>query len=496
MIMKSIRKVTMVIVSVIAIFSIMGWAQQIRVLRIYSGGEMIQQHKISDIDYVEIQDIDEEIGFINGYEYVDLGLPSGIKWATCNIGASSPEEYGNYYSWGETTTKTVYNGNNCTTSGKILGDISGNEEYDVARTQLGGEWRLPTDTEMIELLDECIWTWTTLNGKEGYLVTGPNKNQIFLPAAGYMASDLLRYDTNIGRYWSSSYKDLSSSYFLSLSKDEYVMEDIERYIGASVRAVYGTKLPENYLRYSLRGEPVGGPGGPSGFDNQLVLNGWQMWDCPFEYNESESLYSWDDRFWESNVGLSAGEIETLKAQYSPVNITEEWPSLVRLEKYPAAMDEDGKPYEKIGVTIRWDNFELSKRWYVYPIKNLEKGLYKFSCKVGELGNRSDDRTLENNHYVKINGLRVTMQKKVGPEFLSYDLNPEVSDAAKQAGVPVKFQSSIIQIEDGGNESPVMHKWSAQLGNPTDGDVYICFQGSSTWFFMGEMSLVRIGDYPE
>ena len=72
---------------------------------------------------------------INGHEYVDLGLPSGLKWATCNVGANTPEEYGNYYAWGEIVPKTDYSDENCATLGKQLGDISGNASYDAS--QLG-----------------------------------------------------------------------------------------------------------------------------------------------------------------------------------------------------------------------------------------------------------------------------------------------------------------------------------------------------------------------
>ncbi len=122
---------------------------------------------------------------INGYDWVDLGLPSGLKWATCNVGATTPEGYGNFYAWGETTTKASYVQSNSTTYGQQISDFSGNATYDAARANWSSTWRMPTKTEMEELVNNCTWTWTTQNGVNGYRVTGPNGNSIFLPAAGY-----------------------------------------------------------------------------------------------------------------------------------------------------------------------------------------------------------------------------------------------------------------------------------------------------------------------
>ncbi len=142
---------------------------------------------------------------INGHESVDLGLPSGLKWATCNVGASSPEGYGDYYAWGETSTKSNYNSSTSTTYGKQMSSIAGNAQYDVARKKWGSPWRLPTEAEFQELIDNCTWEWTTQNGVNGYKVTSKkNGNSIFLPAAGE------RYDTSSydqgseGNYWSAT----------------------------------------------------------------------------------------------------------------------------------------------------------------------------------------------------------------------------------------------------------------------------------------------------
>ena len=157
---------------------------------------------------------------VQTHQAIDLGLPSGTKWASCNIGANKPEEYGDYFSWGETTTKKEYTKNNYLyyKNGKYLNigaDISGTQ-YDVARAKWGGKWRIPTKDEVEELVDNCKYEWTTLNGVKGGKFTGPNGNSIFFPAAGYRWGGDLYYAGEYGNYWSSTqnpdYSD--SAYFL------------------------------------------------------------------------------------------------------------------------------------------------------------------------------------------------------------------------------------------------------------------------------------------
>ena len=146
-------------------------------------------------------------GTLNGHDWVDLGLPSGLKWATCNVGASSPEGYGNYYAWGETSTKSSYTEGNSTTFGKYMSDIGGNDTYDVARKLWGGTWRLPTDAEFKELVDEdnCTWEWTTQSGVNGCRVTSKiNGASIFLPATGGRSGTSLFNAGSEGSYWSST----------------------------------------------------------------------------------------------------------------------------------------------------------------------------------------------------------------------------------------------------------------------------------------------------
>lgn len=180
-------------------------------------------------------------GSIQGHEYVDLGLPSGLKWATCNVGANSPEEYGDYYAWGETKTKEKYTEKNCATLDVDMDDISGKSRYDVARKKWGESWRMPTYTEMNELRYHCTWEWTTQNNVEGYKVTGPNGNSIFLPAAGYREGSSLEYAGEEGYYWNSS--PYSSDTFYSggslqfCSSSHSVNLNYDRIFGFTVRPI-------------------------------------------------------------------------------------------------------------------------------------------------------------------------------------------------------------------------------------------------------------------
>lgn len=157
-------------------------------------------------------------GKINGHEWVDLGL--SVKWATCNVGASSPSEYGGYYAWGETEEKTAYSWDTYKWGGKYWYKVAKYCTYsengivdnkkkldledDVAHVKWGRDWRMPTFNEIYELLECCTWYRTTQNGVNGYKITGPNGNTIFLPAAGYRYRSNLYEDGADGCYWSAS----------------------------------------------------------------------------------------------------------------------------------------------------------------------------------------------------------------------------------------------------------------------------------------------------
>ena len=167
--------------------------------------EMIEnEYEVETVGELETLSDDIEIKDIVEHGYIDLGL--SVKWATCNIGAETPEEYGDYFAWGETRTKTEYTSGNSTTYNQDIGDFSGNALYDAATANWGGDWRMPTDSEMQELLNNCDWFWTQQGDVNGYKITGPNGNSIFLPATGrhgVSAEDVGEY----GYYWTSTPSD-------------------------------------------------------------------------------------------------------------------------------------------------------------------------------------------------------------------------------------------------------------------------------------------------
>ncbi len=195
-------------------------------------------------------------GTENGHNYVDLGLPSGLKWATCNVGASSSEEYGDYYAWGETTTKSEYTVDNSLTyglsdyelqsKGYIDGEGNLTAQYDAATANWSGNWRMPTKSEMQELIDNCTWEWMTQNGILGHKVEGPNGNNIFLPAAGYCDMSMLCDDGNIGDYWSSTPNEYNDyyAYPLYFNNSNQSMGFSSQSYGLSIRPVFGGDFEE------------------------------------------------------------------------------------------------------------------------------------------------------------------------------------------------------------------------------------------------------------
>ena len=223
------------------------------------------QFTIADVDSISFTAPATGTGTANGHEWVDLGLPSGLKWATCNVGATKPEEYGDYFAWGETEPNTTYDWNTykwatatwdatyeswqletltkyCTSGeyGTVDNKTVLDLEDDAARANWGGAWRMPTDAEWTELRENCTWTWTTKNGVNGYEVKSKtNGNSIFLPAAGYCGNNGLDNAGNYGNYWSSSlYSDGPYYAWDVVFYSDYVLRDFNaRFYGRSVRPV-------------------------------------------------------------------------------------------------------------------------------------------------------------------------------------------------------------------------------------------------------------------
>ena len=192
----------------------------------------------------------------NGHEYVDLGL--SVKWGTCNVGASKPEEYGNHYAWGETETKSDYSWDTykwsknhyltkyCKWSESGYEGFTDNRstlepEDDAAHVVWGGDWRMPTSEEIEELITECTWTWTKIDDIKGYRITsnkpGYTDRSIFLPAAGYYEDTELKNQNENGHYLSSSMTNLTDSRIISFWSTNFGSAFGNRLSGQSVRPV-------------------------------------------------------------------------------------------------------------------------------------------------------------------------------------------------------------------------------------------------------------------
>ena len=206
----------------------------------------------------------------SGTEWVDLGLPSGVLWASCNVGASNPEDYGDYFAWAETTPKVDYNwgtyrychsGNSSELTKYCNSSYSGYNNYtdtltvlepcdDAATAYLGDGARTPTYYEWKELYDNCTTVWTTLNDVYGYRITGPNNNSIFLPAADIHRTPTDFNGNSLGCYWSSTLgldldcginNLLSYAWVFAFRESGYYDSRSLRYYGMPVRAVRSAK---------------------------------------------------------------------------------------------------------------------------------------------------------------------------------------------------------------------------------------------------------------
>ena len=230
---------------------------------ILSGSGNLTAADVNKDGEINIADVNAIIDLILGggahqdnHEYVDLGLPSGTLWATCNVGANSPEQYGDYFAWGETAPKEVYTWETykwCNGTWDSLtkynfqnyyGTVDNKNELepadDAAQANWGLSWQMPTKAQQDELHEHCNWQWTTMNGVNGYLGTGPSGKTLFLPAAGYKDGTRIVSEGEFGYYWSHSLYYGMSLYaynhlFFSGSSPGWNKQ--ERSFGLSIRPV-------------------------------------------------------------------------------------------------------------------------------------------------------------------------------------------------------------------------------------------------------------------
>ena len=232
----------------------------------------IKENKPAGTDIMtEFTPVDSETEPVWKPEYVDLGLPSGTKWATCNVGATNPWEYGDYYAWGEIEPKSSYTWSNykwCKGTEKTLTKYNNDSSYgttdyksalweydfvdDVARVKWGDKWRIPCGTELKELFENCDLNWMTNyngSGVNGMLATGPSNKSIFLPAAGEWYGSSPSYTGRSGFFWTCS----ANTNPIAQSAQEYhffdgncQLSNFDRRYGMSVRPVYGDYIPMTY----------------------------------------------------------------------------------------------------------------------------------------------------------------------------------------------------------------------------------------------------------
>ena len=267
---------------------------------ILDGSESTTAADVNGDGEINIADVNTSIDIILGggapspddHEYVDLGLPSGTMWATCNIGASSPEEFGDHYAWGETETKEGnYNWNNykwCEgnewsmtkydpTKFWIYDEIELELADDAAYANWGPSWRMPSAQQYDELCNNCTWHWTTRKGVNGNLVTGPNGNSIFLPAAGYRSTTSVTHEGQRGYYWSRTvdYNQAQRAFNLSFESDKpyFYPYILGRCAGYTVRAVHVSTADERALHIKQQSLDFGQVfNGVTRYDQLTIIN--------------------------------------------------------------------------------------------------------------------------------------------------------------------------------------------------------------------------------
>lgn len=208
----------------------------------FKNGTKVEFNSVN-VDYVDFTEKPSDPTLTPG-DYVDLGL--SVKWASCNLGASTPAGKGGYYAWGETSTKTKYSAKNHAyyKEGSGYTDIGKNisgTQYDAATVNLGKDWRMPTKDEMQELCDKCTFTYGEVDGVKGYYATGKNGNSIFLPCYGDKTDKI--WDENEGKFWTGSEDNSVFSFYLWLYQGKAHNTSTQKYTGLQIRPVYSPSSP-------------------------------------------------------------------------------------------------------------------------------------------------------------------------------------------------------------------------------------------------------------
>ena len=345
----------------------------------WKDGKYIQR-SVSEIDSITFSLADAPE---TEYKYVDLGLPSGTLWADRNVGADSPEAYGDYFAWGETSTKSTYDWDTykwCQSSNTTLTKYCTNSSYgtidnktvldledDAAYVNMGLKWRMPTIDELNELNTECTWTWTTQNGTNGYKVTGPNGNSIFLPAAGYRDDSELYVVGSGGVYWSSTLYESNpvSAQYLGFSLSSHSMYGNSRNYGLTVRAVNSTATWATWATCKEVGEaPDGKYFVVSGTITKIVnttYGNWYMTDGTAELYIYGTLDAEGKTKNFLSLGLEVGDKVTIEGPKSSY------------QGDPQMVDVTVKKIEKALLKIVTPSVEISKEGGVLEVKLASKG---------------------------------------------------------------------------------------------------------------------------
>lgn len=368
------KKTTLFLIAMLAV-STLSMAQSR--LYVYQADGTRTEFLAADVDSISISDAsgtaDENIN-ANGHEYVDLGLPSGTLWATCNVGANTPEEVGGYFAWGETETKDNYYlstykysksghyslddltkytlpDNNIYADwyfefNKFIGDnktiLEAND--DVAKVNFGGDWRMPTREEFEELIKECSWQFSyeyNSPSRVGYTITSlKNGNTIFLPAAGYYdKADLKDYQAN-GSYWcgtlSSNKSEEADAFVMAPS---YVkMSNVLRTSGFTIRPVITKK---NRYTMSFMGN------GGTGSVNSIEVGHAGQVTLPINKFEREGykFVGWNTKSDGTGIAYLEGDV-SYSIEYD-MEFYAQW------YKMSSTGSENGYEFVDLGLSVKW-----------------------------------------------------------------------------------------------------------------------------------------------